>query len=125
MELTGAIKRGSQHQYLDKLQVERERGITVKARSQRQHHFSEAPARCLHSFNSSRSILRSSPCSNPCMHAVACKPVRSHDRCKQLLKHAVSQIECDPLKFAYRHPLAPRRPRQCLWCTATRGPTTC
>lgn len=30
LELTGAIKRGSQTQYLDKLQVERERGITVK-----------------------------------------------------------------------------------------------
>ena len=30
MELCGAIKVGSQKQYLDKLQVERERGITVK-----------------------------------------------------------------------------------------------
>jgi translation factor GUF1, mitochondrial len=32
MELCGAIKVGSQKQYLDKLQVERERGITVKVR---------------------------------------------------------------------------------------------
>lgn len=31
MEATGAIKKGMQAQYLDKLQVERERGITVKA----------------------------------------------------------------------------------------------
>ena len=31
LEVTGAIQKGSQHQYLDKLQVERERGITVKA----------------------------------------------------------------------------------------------
>ena len=31
LELTGAIRRGGQAQYLDKLQVERERGITVKA----------------------------------------------------------------------------------------------
>ena len=30
LELTGAIKKGSKTQYLDKLQVERERGITVK-----------------------------------------------------------------------------------------------
>lgn len=30
LELTGAIQKGSKHQYLDKLQVERERGITVK-----------------------------------------------------------------------------------------------
>lgn len=30
LEMTGAIQKGSQHQYLDKLQVERERGITVK-----------------------------------------------------------------------------------------------
>ena len=30
MELTGAINKGSTAQYLDKLQVERERGITVK-----------------------------------------------------------------------------------------------
>ncbi len=30
LELTGAIPRGGQAQYLDKLQVERERGITVK-----------------------------------------------------------------------------------------------
>lgn len=30
MELTGAIRRGQKPQYLDKLQVERERGITVK-----------------------------------------------------------------------------------------------
>ena len=30
MELTGAISKGGQAQYLDKLQVERERGITVK-----------------------------------------------------------------------------------------------
>ena len=29
-ELTGAIKKGSKTQYLDRLQVERERGITVK-----------------------------------------------------------------------------------------------
>ena len=29
-ELTGAIRKGGQAQYLDKLQVERERGITVK-----------------------------------------------------------------------------------------------
>jgi Elongation factor Tu GTP binding domain len=32
MELTGAIGLGAQAQYLDKLQVERERGITVKVR---------------------------------------------------------------------------------------------
>ena len=32
-ELTGAIRKGGQAQYLDKLQVERERGITVKARA--------------------------------------------------------------------------------------------
>lgn len=30
LELTGAIRKGGQDQYLDKLQVERERGITVK-----------------------------------------------------------------------------------------------
>jgi translation elongation factor EF-4 len=30
MEMTGAITKGSAAQYLDKLQVERERGITVK-----------------------------------------------------------------------------------------------
>ena len=30
LEMTGAIQKGSKHQYLDKLQVERERGITVK-----------------------------------------------------------------------------------------------
>ena len=30
MELTGAIRMGQKAQYLDKLQVERERGITVK-----------------------------------------------------------------------------------------------
>ena len=30
MEITGAISKGGQAQYLDKLQVERERGITVK-----------------------------------------------------------------------------------------------
>ncbi|MEW5309621.1 MAG: hypothetical protein WDW38_001499 [Sanguina aurantia] len=33
MEATGAIKKGMQAQYLDKLQVERERGITVKAQT--------------------------------------------------------------------------------------------
>lgn len=33
LELTGAIKKGSKTQYLDKLQVERERGITVKVRA--------------------------------------------------------------------------------------------
>ncbi|KAK9810141.1 hypothetical protein WJX72_005508 [[Myrmecia] bisecta] len=33
MELTGAIRKGMQEQYLDKLQVERERGITVKAQT--------------------------------------------------------------------------------------------
>ena len=33
LELTGAIKKGSKTQYLDKLQVERERGITVKVRT--------------------------------------------------------------------------------------------
>ena len=33
LELTGAIKKGSKTQYLDKLQVERERGITVKVSS--------------------------------------------------------------------------------------------
>lgn len=33
MEMTGAIEKGSQNQYLDKLQVERERGITVKAQT--------------------------------------------------------------------------------------------
>eukprot|EP00195_Chlamydomonas_chlamydogama_P016553 CAMPEP_0202908548 /NCGR_PEP_ID=MMETSP1392-20130828/46429_1 /ASSEMBLY_ACC=CAM_ASM_000868 /TAXON_ID=225041 /ORGANISM="Chlamydomonas chlamydogama, Strain SAG 11-48b" /LENGTH=570 /DNA_ID=CAMNT_0049597945 /DNA_START=323 /DNA_END=2035 /DNA_ORIENTATION=+ len=33
MERTGAIQKGSQAQYLDKLQVERERGITVKAQT--------------------------------------------------------------------------------------------
>jgi translation elongation factor EF-4 len=33
MELTGAINKGSTAQYLDKLQVERERGITVKVGS--------------------------------------------------------------------------------------------
>ncbi len=32
LELTGAIQRGGQAQYLDRLQVERERGITVKVR---------------------------------------------------------------------------------------------
>ena len=30
LEMTGAIPRGGRAQYLDKLQVERERGITVK-----------------------------------------------------------------------------------------------
>ena len=34
-ELTGAIRKGGQAQYLDKLQVERERGITVKVRHHR------------------------------------------------------------------------------------------
>ncbi|GAX75362.1 hypothetical protein CEUSTIGMA_g2806.t1 [Chlamydomonas eustigma] len=33
MEMTGAIRKGSAAQYLDKLQVERERGITVKAQT--------------------------------------------------------------------------------------------
>lgn len=33
LEMTGAIQKGSKHQYLDKLQVERERGITVKVMS--------------------------------------------------------------------------------------------
>jgi len=33
MEMTGAITKGSQSQYLDRLQVERERGITVKAQT--------------------------------------------------------------------------------------------
>ena len=33
MEMTGAISKGSAAQYLDKLQVERERGITVKAQT--------------------------------------------------------------------------------------------
>lgn len=33
MEVTGAIKVGGSAQYLDKLQVEKERGITVKVRS--------------------------------------------------------------------------------------------
>ena len=33
MELTGAISKGGQAQYLDKLQVERERGITVKVKT--------------------------------------------------------------------------------------------
>eukprot|EP00798_Chlamydomonas_sp_ICE-L_P021245 gene21245-28161_t len=33
MELTGAIDKGGQTQYLDKLQVERDRGITVKAQT--------------------------------------------------------------------------------------------
>jgi len=32
LEATGAIKTGGQAQFLDKLQVERERGITVKVR---------------------------------------------------------------------------------------------
>lgn len=32
LEMTGAIPRGGRAQYLDKLQVERERGITVKVR---------------------------------------------------------------------------------------------
>ena len=32
LEATGAIAAGGQAQYLDKLQVERERGITVKVR---------------------------------------------------------------------------------------------
>lgn len=30
MQLTGAVPAGSRAQYLDRLQVERERGITVK-----------------------------------------------------------------------------------------------
>lgn len=30
MEATGAIRKGGRQQYLDRLQVERERGITVK-----------------------------------------------------------------------------------------------
>lgn len=33
LEMTGAIKRGGNSQILDKLQVERERGITVKAQT--------------------------------------------------------------------------------------------
>ncbi len=38
MELTGAISKGQAAQYLDKLQVERERGITVKASLPTQMH---------------------------------------------------------------------------------------
>ena len=37
MELTGAISKGGQAQYLDKLQVERERGITVKVNVMQAH----------------------------------------------------------------------------------------
>ena len=37
LEATGAIKAGGQAQFLDKLQVERERGITVKVRALRRH----------------------------------------------------------------------------------------
>ena len=47
LELTGAIKKGSKTQYLDKLQVERERGITVKVR---------AIATCIFSISNTRGI---------------------------------------------------------------------
>ncbi|CAI0377709.1 unnamed protein product [Linum tenue] len=44
LELTGTIKRGhGQPQYLDKLQVERERGITVKAQTATMFHNSNEP----------------------------------------------------------------------------------
>ena len=41
LEITGAIPRGGRAQYLDKLQVERERGITVKVPA-------KATPQCMH-----------------------------------------------------------------------------
>lgn len=50
LEMTGAIPRGGRAQYLDKLQVERERGITVKvpakATPQCMHHLRFHCKRC-------------------------------------------------------------------------------
>lgn len=41
MELTGAIETGSKSQILDKLQVERERGITIKVDPKNKAHYSD------------------------------------------------------------------------------------
>lgn len=38
LEITGTITKGKHEQYLDKLEVEKERGITVKAQSAAMHY---------------------------------------------------------------------------------------
>ena len=60
LELTGAIQKGSKHQYLDKLQVERERGITVKVQQ------SHTPESC------KLYVLRRCWMSTACCHGLAC-----------------------------------------------------
>lgn len=59
-ELTGAIRKGGQAQYLDKLQVERERGITVKARA---HSAGRRPTLCcVLTLHDTHEVLRVNTC---------------------------------------------------------------
>ena len=83
LELTGAIKKGSKTQYLDKLQVERERGITVKVRAGTSCTFSLPheegcllcciSAQCCTSNSASRlGMFVIKPSSQSAVHATAC-----------------------------------------------------
>lgn len=58
LQSTGAIAAGGQAQYLDKLQVERERGITVKVRSCSRCHGTNLPGCVGHGASKAQALRR-------------------------------------------------------------------